>query len=188
MARKLPHCDELIRELLLNLRQPVTLKQWSRMSGIVFTQCRNLFVTARRRGLLRCINADAVRQRLYFFTSRGLKERRQLGASESADLPELDVPPIDWHLYANCCHAHRSAVIRTIDQESLRASFIRRLAVRHDPRLKMSTANTRDVLYWLVKHRVVQFEMLGKRPRRFYQLTDLGQDFKRLLTRTWRWI
>lgn len=180
------YSDELIRELLICLRQPITVKQWSRMSGIAFEQCRNLFVTARRRGLLKCITPKFSRQRLYFFTMLGLKERRQLGASD--ELPELDVPPIDWDLYGNCCHSHRAAVIRTFGSESMRASMIRRWAVKHDSTLKMSTGNTRDVLYWLLKQGIVETELIGKYPRPFYRLTELGEDFQRLLVRAEKWL
>lgn len=176
-----------MQELITELRQPVTIKQWSRMSGIIFEQCRQIFVGARRRMLIRCINPAASRHRLYFFTVPGLKRHRQIRSDQELEPVEFDLPEIDWNLYGQCCYAHRSTVIKTL-QRPMQPATARRIAVRNDPKLKMSSGNTRDVIYWLRNHGIVSPVREPKNPYFLYELTVLGEHIRRLLKQADVWL
>jgi hypothetical protein len=106
------------------MQQPVTIKQWSHMSGIVFEQCRQIIIAARNQGLVKCINPTARRHRVYFFTFDGLKAQKEVRHKRGFHEVVYDLPELDWVLYGECCFPHRAAVIKAI-REPMQSCTIR---------------------------------------------------------------
>ncbi len=164
----------------MEMRQPFTATQWSVQSGIVVQDCMAIFAKARQHGLLRCLNPQAQRSRLFWLTCSGLKHQKHLRAARGLPPSERDLPEIDWQLYAGMCFAHRSAVIKAMD-EPMQPSQIRRRAVSSNARLRMSANNVRDVIRFLRNKGIVQPIKVRKKAHFRYELTEQGQHFKRLL-------
>ena len=72
-------------------------------------------------------------------------------------LPEVkyDFPEIDWSLYGLICFSQRSAVIKALSRP-MQPSEIKRMARFHDPNLRMSANNVRDIIRLLLEKGVVR--------------------------------
>lgn len=162
------------------MNQPLTAKQWSGKTGIIVPHVGQLFQVGQKLGLLKCLNPKAQRSRLYFLTFNGLKQQKKLRASLLLPKLKHDTPDINWKLYGRCIYSQRSVVIKTID-EPMQPSQIRRYAVINNPKLKMSSNNVRDIIYWLEKQNIVTAVKVKRKAYKHYVLTEIGKNIKRLL-------
>lgn len=165
------------KTVLRSLRQPTTATQLARKLGLSLDRCSNALLGLQSRQLVRCLNPDATRNRLFWLTTTG-KRRQEQDSSEGH--AEHDAPDIDWELYATVCFSHRSEVIRSLSLPMQPATLRRRAAFR-TPGLRMSANNVRDVIRYLKEHGIVRPVRLKKKAHPGYELTDLGQTMRRLL-------
>ncbi len=66
----------------------------------------------------------------------------------------------------------------------MQAAAIKRRAVFHDPQLRMSANNVRDVMRYLVDNGVVRVVRVRRKAHPRYELTELGHAFQQLLVGT----
>ncbi len=134
-------------------------------------------------GLVTCLNDRARRSRLYWLTQPGkqcqsrLQQERGLGALRN------DFPIVDWELYGWVCFTHRAAALTAL-REPMQPSQIKRVALSHNPELKMSANNVRDVIRLFLESSIVE-RLPGSKKRSHprYQLTNVGTRLRVMLLR-----
>lgn len=169
----------LEREILLRMAQPMTATQLAGRLSQSLDACSGALRTLQQRNLIRCLNPQANKSRLYWWTPSGLEQQAELAGSS---LPAHDLPDLDWSLYGSICFRQRSEVIRTLSTPMLPAK-IKRLASFRKSALKLSSNNVRDVLRYLEQHGIVRRIPLPKKKHPGYELTPVGEHFRRLLLR-----
>ena len=168
------------KQILLQIKQPVTIKQLSKLTSFREDACSYIIWELRIYELVYCLNDQARRSRLYWLTDLGKTCQRKLLAEN--DLPFLDhnFPNVDWNLYGWVCYSHRSTIIKVLTKP-LQPSEIKRKAKFLYPSITMSANNVRDVIkLFLEKGIVTRIYFPGKAHPR-YELTHLGKDLQRLL-------
>jgi len=168
------------RKVFLQLSQPATAKQLARQMGISLDRCSYILGRLAALGLARCLNPFSRRSRLYWLTRLGRAWQRRL--RELDRMPPLvhDCPDLDWQLYGEVCYSHRAAVIRTLSQP-MQPAQIKRRALFHNPKIRMSANNVRDVIRLLKAEGIVRPVKLKRRAHPQYELTDTGRQMQRLL-------
>lgn len=159
------------------IMQPSTATQLSKKLGISLDRCSNVLLGLQSHKLVRCLNPTATRNRLFWLTRLGKQCQQQLYGGEHVS---HDAPDIDWELYASICFSHRSEVIRSLTFAMQPATLRRRAAFRRLG-LKMSANNVRDVIHYLRTHGIVRPVPLKKKAHPGYELTEVGQEMRRLL-------
>ncbi len=164
------------------MNQPLTARQLSRKTGLSFDVCRDVIPQLASRGLVRCLNENARRGRLYWLTKLG--ESCQLGFLEQLGKKPLEhlMPDLDWELYGWVCFNHRSAIIKVLT-EPMQPATIKRKARARDPTLHMSANNARNVIRLFLAQAIVHPVRVRKKAHLRYELTDLGKRFQELLWR-----
>ena len=172
--------SERRQRILVRLTQPMAAKQLAKNTGLTRDECSHALATLATRALVVCLNADARRNRLYWLTGLGAACQRRLHTESGCPTERSDLPRVDWHLYGSVCHSHRGAVIRALT-EPLPPATIKRRARSHNPAIRMSANNVRDVIRVFLKRGIVRpLREMGKAHPR-YELTELGSQFRRLL-------
>lgn len=169
--------DKFRCQVFQAITQPSTATQLSQKLGESLDRCSNALLGLQSHKLVRCLNPNATRNRLFWLTRLGKKYQRQLYGGEHV---LHDAPDIDWELYASICFSHRSEVIRSLTFAMQPATLRRRVAFR-TPGLRMSANNVRDVIQYLRNHGIVRPVPLKKKSRPGYELTETGQQMRRLL-------
>ena len=163
------------------MKQPLTAKQVGRKTGIPMDTCSYILAKFSVKGLSTCLNPEARNSRLYWLTTLGRACRKQLQQDLNLPHSEYDLPDVDWALYGWLCFSHRSAVIRTISCP-MQPSEIKRFLRIHRPNIKISANNIRDIIKLLLARNIVRPVRIGKKAHLRYELTDLGNRFRQLLT------
>ncbi len=104
---------QLVEDALGQLADPLTVKQLSRRLSLSLDESGSAVRTLRRRGLVRCLNPEARRSRVYRRCSLEHPERETAVAQ-------------DWGLYGWVCFSHRAAVLKALDQPRRPADIKRR--------------------------------------------------------------
>lgn len=165
------------KEVVLKLTQPMTASQLSHRLRLSLDRCSNVLIRLKSHGIVRCLNPDANRNRLFWLTVLGKRYQKQLAHSSRIS---HDVPNVDWQLYGSVCYSHRSEVIRSLAFPMQPATLRRRAAFRK-PGLRMSANNVRDVMRYLKAHGIVLAVPLKKKAHPGYELTEVGLHMRRLL-------
>ena len=167
------------KQALATIAQPTTATQLAKRLECSLEQASRALHKLCSQRLARCLNPGATRNRVFWLTQLGQNQQRMW---TDRAVPSLDFPEIDWQMYANVCFSHRSAVIVTLTS-AMQPSQIRRRAVFRQPELRMSANNVRDVIRYLKDHGVVRQIQSKRRSYPCYELTEMGQHFRRLLLR-----
>lgn len=157
--------------------QPMTAGQLSGRLGRSLARCCKALRGLKSHKIVRCLNPAALRNRVFWFTPLGKKLRGHLGEQEHSP---CDLPRVDWKLYAKVCFSHRSRIIQALTSP-MQPSKIKRKAALLFPGLRMSANNVRDVIRYLVAHGIVRPVKVKKRVHPAYELTEVGQQMRRLL-------
>ena len=158
----------------------MTVKQVAKQLEIELDTCSYLLKEMFAQSLVRCLNEEARRSRVYWLTELGKRCRRTLREQEG--LPHLghDFPRMNWSVYGWVCFSHRSAIIKALDRP-LQPAAIKRRARFQNPQIKMSANNVRDVIRLLIERKIVTPIIIGGKTHPRYQLTELGQKLQVLL-------
>ncbi len=162
------------------MHQPLTALQISRRTGLSFDTCRDLIPRLASRGIVRCLNGNARRSRLYWLTQRGKTVQAQLTGLTPSNTPDSAIGSTDWELYGSVCFSHRSEIIKTLT-EPLQPSEIKRRARSRNPDLRMSANNVRNVIRLFLAQGIVRPVRVRKKAHLRYELTELGRTFQALL-------
>ena len=164
------------------MNQPLTAQQLSRKTGLSFDVCRDVIPQLAARGLVRCLNDNARRGRLYWLTKLG--EACQPGFLEQLGKKPLEhfVPDVGWDLYGWVCFNHRSAIIKVLT-EPMQPATIKRKARARDSTLRMSANNVRNIIRLFKARGIVHPVRVRKKAHLRYELTELGKRFQELLWR-----
>ncbi|HYE03141.1 MAG TPA: hypothetical protein VD963_07890 [Phycisphaerales bacterium] len=166
--------------VLWQMVQPLTAGQIARRVGLALASCSYVLWEFSMNDVASCLNGSSKRNRVYWLTPTGVQCQARLFAAHKVPLPAHDFPSVDWNLYGDMCFRHRSAMIRSL-AEPLQPSEARRRARQHNPGLRMSGNNARDVVRSLLRSDLVEpVEVPGQRHRR-YVLSDAGRQFRQLL-------
>ena len=174
--------SERRKRVLNSLNQPLTAKQIARKTGLPFDSCRDAVCELAGVGLLRCLNPEANKSRLYWMTRPGMACQRRVRAADGLAPYRYDFPSVNWSLYGWVCFRHRSAIIKALRQP-LQPSAIKRKARSQDPTLRMSANNVRDVIREFVKRGIVKPLKVGGEFYVRYTLTKRGKELQELLRR-----
>ncbi|MCK6465308.1 MAG: hypothetical protein L6Q93_10790 [Phycisphaerae bacterium] len=127
----------------------------SKRTGLSLDACSYVFWEFTLKKLATCLNDAAQRNRVYWLSRLGLVCRRRYFRDQEKEVPAPFVPDVDWDLYGQVCHRHRSAIIKALAYPMQPAAAKRR-ARALDPTLRMSGNNARDVMRWLRKVGLVE--------------------------------
>lgn len=163
--------------LLRLVRQPRTVRQLAEQLEVERDTCSERLRSARRRGLVVCVNAESPRTRVYALTGEG---HRRLAGADVIPLGEGRMD--DWRDFAFVSSRHRSAVIKAMEGP-MQAAAIKRRARYLDPGVRMSANNVRDVLRVLLRRRLVRVAWVRRRAHPHFELTALGCRLQHLLRR-----
>ena len=165
--------------VLLNLKQPMTALQLSKKTELSQDQCSVILGQLTLCGLVKCLNPYAKRSRLYWLTPVGVLCQKKLNNNLPSALKDL--PDIDWELYGWLCYNHRAAIIKALT-EPLQPATIKRRAKQHNPKIKMSANNVRDIMKLFLQKEIVKPVKVRKKAHLRYELTELGKKLQRLLS------
>ncbi len=168
------------RLVLLSVTQPLTAKQAAFRTALDPDRCGYIIWELALNDLLRCLNQQARRSRVYWLTQGGSACQRRLCRMSQQPEAAHDCPEVDWELYGWVCFNHRAAVIKALT-EPLQPAAIKRRARSQNPGLKMSANNVRDIIRLFNAKGIVQPVRLRKKAHLRYELTPMGKTFQRLL-------
>jgi len=168
------------RQVIIKLKQPMTALQLSKHTGMPLDCCSYVLNELSLYKLLKCMNPQSKRSRLYWLTNMGRQCQKEL--LKENDLPGIayDFPNVDWELYGWICYSHRAAIIRALT-EPLQPAAIKRRAKLRNPDLKMSANNVRDVIKLFLQKGIVEPVKDRKKAHLKYELTELGEKLQNLL-------
>jgi hypothetical protein len=168
------------KRVVLAMRLPMTAKQLARRLDHDRDECSELLAELALHRMVRCLNPEAQRSRVFWLTSLGIACQKRL--SEAAYLPWVapKIPLIDWSLYGWVCFSHRSAIVRALSRPMQPAEIKRRAKMSY-PDLRMSANNVRDAMGLLLAKGIVSpVRIRGQRHLR-YELSGIGQVLRELL-------
>jgi len=139
------------------------------------------------KGLVTCLNPEARNSRLFWLTQSGQEcQKRLYQESYPEKTAELyDFPSVDWELYGWVCYSHRGAIIRILT-EPMQPSAMKR-TLRKYPALKISANNVRDVIRLFLGKGIVRLVKVHKKAHPRYELTEAGEQFRKLLMGAEKW-
>ena len=160
----------------------MTAKQLSRRTSLSFDVCRDVVRELTVYGLIRCLNPNARRSRLYWLTEMGAECQKRSCESDGKTVPDHFLPPIDWEMYGRVCYSHRAAIVRTLT-EPMQPAAVKRRARQRICTLHMSANNARDVFRLFRSWGIVEPVQIRKKAHLRYRLSDDGLIFQQLLQR-----
>ncbi len=172
--------SERRRRVIEALSQPLTALQLARKTGLSFDSCRDVVGELAGTEILRCLNPEATRSRLYWLTPQGAACQRRILSTSGHCPRRQDFPGVDWSLYGWVCFSHRATIIKTLTKP-MQPSEIKRKARSHDPGLRMSANNVRDVIRLFVAKGIVVRVHVPRKAHDQYRLTDTGEQLRTLL-------
>ena len=167
-------------DLLNSFNQPLTGGQLCRRLRIPADRCSRVLRRFASVGLLRCLNAKARQNRLYWLTVFGLRCQQHTWRLQRHAVLIHECPDVDWDLYGWACHRHRSTVIQVLCKP-MQPSAMKQRARSEYGDVRMSANNVRDVIKLLLRLRIVRRIHLPRRAHPVYELTKQGRVFRRLL-------
>ncbi len=170
----------LRHEAFLCVKQPFTVCQLARDLQKSWPAARFLLRELELKRLVKCLNRDSGRRKVYWLTWKGIVCHRRLRKHCGMSALDYRLPDLDWALYGGLCYTHRAAVVKVLE-EPLQAVEIRRRACARDPRLRLSANNVRDVLKALKSEGVVAPVQIKKKAHTRFQLTESGAICRRFL-------
>ena len=175
--------SEKRKQVLLNLKQPMTALQLAKKTGSSQNQCSTILGQLTICGLVKCLNPTATRSRLYWLTPVGILCQKKL--TKDKTLPDIakDLPDIDWELYGWVCYNHRAAIIKALT-EPMRPATVKHKAKQWNPKIKMSANNVRDVMKLFLQKGIVKPIKVRRKAHLRYELTGLGRKLQGLLSQT----
>ena len=168
------------KQLLLNIKQPMTALQLSRQAGISLNQCSSLIGQFGLCNLVKCLNPSAKRSRIYWLTPIGILCQKKMYKDQHLPAIAQNLLEIDWQLYGWICFNHRAAIIKALT-EPMQPAAIKRRVIRQNSRIKMSANNARDVIRLLVQKKIVKPVKVRKKVHPQYELTEIGTKLRKLL-------
>jgi len=150
------------KQLLLGLKQPMTALQLSKQTGINLDQCSSLLGQLVLCNLVKCLNPSVKRSRIYWLTPVGILCQKKLSKDKSLPNFAKNLSDVNWELYGWICFNHRAAIIKALTKPMQPATIARR-ATQHNPRIKMSANNTRDVMRLFRQKGLVRPVMVRKK-------------------------
>jgi len=174
--------EENRKKILLAIKQPVTAKQLSQRTGIPVDTSSYLLAKLKIKGLLICLNPDAIKSRVYWLTEFGIRCRKQLHQDLDLLYKEYDLPDINWLLYGWLNFNHRSAVIKTLITP-MQPAEIKKVLRSRRPNIKISANNVRDIIKLFLARDIVSTVKIRKKAHLRYELTDSGTKLRQLLLR-----
>ena len=169
--------NETHRKVVRAITQPITATQLSRRLGVLANRCSKAIAQLRSQNLVKCLNPNATRSRLFCLTKKGIHCRQEM---DTENRVSYDIPEINWEIYATLCFSHRSHVMKTLSI-AMQPSEIKRRATFRTPGLKMSANNVRDVIRYLKFNGIVFPVKQAKRAHPRYELTETGLQMRQLL-------
>ena len=119
---------------------------------------------------------------MYWLTQLGMECSRKLRGDSGLPSLKYDVPSVNWELYGAVCFSHRSAVLKALGNP-LQPAAIKRMALRQNPKARISANNVRDVIRLFEQRGVVRKVWVKGRSHPRYELTDTGKALRLLLLR-----
>ena len=174
--------EENRKKILLAINHPVTAKQLSQRTGIHRDTSSYLLAKLKIKGLLICLNPDAIKSRVYWLSEFGIRCRKQLHQDLGLLYKEYNLPDINWHLYGWVNFNHRSAIIKILTSPMQPAKIKKVLRIRR-PNVKISANNVRDIIKLFLARDIVSPIKIRKKAYLRYELTDLGTKLRQLLLR-----
>ena len=174
--------EENRKKILLAINQPITAKQLSQRTGIPVDTSSYLLAKLKIKGLLICLNPDAIKSRVYWLTEFGIRCRKQLHQDLDLLYKEYDLPDINWLLYGWLNFNHRSAVIKTLITP-MQPAEIKKVLRSRRPNIKISANNVRDIIKLFLARDIVSPVKIRKKAHLRYELTDSGTKLRQLLLR-----
>jgi hypothetical protein len=174
--------EENCKKILLAINQPATAKQLSQRTGIPVDTSSYLLAKLKIKGLLICLNPDAIKSRVYWLTEFGIRCRKQLHQDLDLLYKEYDLPDINWLLYGWLNFNHRSAVIKTLITP-MQPAEIKKVLRSRRPNIKISANNVRDIIKLFLARDIVSTVKIRKKAHLRYELTDSGTKLRQLLLR-----
>jgi hypothetical protein len=174
--------EENRKKILLAINQPITAKQLSQRTGIPADTSSYLLAKLKIKGLLICLNPDAIKSRVYWLTEFGIRCRKQLHQDLDLLYKEYDLPDINWLLYGWLNFNHRSAVIKTLITP-MQPAEIKKVLRSRRPNIKISANNVRDIIKLFLARDIVSPVKIRKKAHLRYELTDSGTKLRQLLLR-----
>lgn len=168
--------------IMISLRQPITAKQLSYITGIREDSCSFILQEFLRYLMVTCLNPLARRSRLYWLTKKGRKYKQKLFMQQGLSASPVDFPVVDWELYGWVCYTHRVAIIKAF-MSPLQPAAIRRKILHQNPKIKISANNVSDILRLFLKKKIIVPVKGRKEAHLSYRLTELGTKLQLLLYR-----
>ncbi len=176
------------KKVLINLTQPMTATHLSQLTALGVDMCSQILSELSAHRIVECLTPKLGKSRIYWVTASGIECQDKL--CQENGLPLLERYFLYWEVYGSVCFSHRSTVILTLGRiyrkhrTPAQPSEIRRQARLHDPRLRMSANNVRDVLTYLFAKQIVRRVRVKGNQHWHYEFTELGWTFEHLLQRS----
>lgn len=172
--------SERRRKILLALKQPMTARQLTRLTGLSLDACSRVLNELSIYELVQCMNPRARQSRVYWLTALGNQAQARLHSEFGLAPLERGFPETDWDLYGWVCYRHRSAVLKALT-EPMQPATIKRKARSQNQQLRMSANNVRDIIHLFRQRGIVRPIRHGRKVHLRYELTDLGRTLRNLL-------
>jgi len=182
------------QKVILALDHPSTSSQLAKHVGDKPERTSRILRRMVAESLAECLNPNAQSSRIYGLTDLGHWCRKRLVQQRDdktkvrpiSGLP-TEILPIstgfDWELLGWVSFRHRAAVIKAL-VGPMQAVSIRRKAVQHNPALRMSANNVREVLRCLLERDVVERIEVPNSVYPHFELTPVGKQLQAYLWRT----
>lgn len=145
-------------------------------------RCSESVRQLRTEGHVTCLNPRASSGRVHWLTCSGIHHQTSLCRIMDVDPPVHFLPEVDWALYGSICFSHRSMVVRHL-QGPMQAVQIKRRAYFHDPSMRMSANNARDVIRYLLSKGIIERVPVRGRRHPCYDFTPAGKPYQLLLAK-----
>lgn len=172
--------SERRRKILLALKQPMTARQLTSLTGLSLDACSRVLCELATHRLVQCVNPSARQSRLYWLAELGVRAQVRLRRASGLAPPAHDFPVVDWPLFGWVCYRHRGAVLKTFT-EPMQPAAIKRKARSQNPQLRISANNVRDVIRLFQDKGIVRPIRVPRKAHLRYEPTEVGQSFRQLL-------
>jgi len=167
------------QELLQALLYPCTVKQLSTKTKLALSRCSDVLWELSLYQLVRCLNPEARRGRVYAVTDLGQVCRQMLSPDET---PAVTINAEIASLLGWVSFNHRAAVLKAIEGV-LQPCQMKRRARFQNPAIRMSNNNVRDIVKLFRERGIVQQLWFRGRGHPRYALTEVGLQLQDLLRR-----
>lgn len=167
-------------QVLLALTQPLTATHLARRTRIDRDVCSKVLGLYSEAFIVRVLNPDATRSRLYWLTDFGQECRELLDETRHCRWRRVQLPEIDWLIYGWLHYSHRSAILRALSG-AMSPSAVKRQIRRRDENVAISRGNIRVALRDMARAGVVERVFAPRRKFALYRLTPVGIAMQSLM-------